>query len=180
MIGEEEADDIHEFASPACFMHEVDPAYSGIHPAGSTLAAANFERGLIAEAPDGVLFADQTGVYRSGMPDASAFWLHRAEAVGQSLDIIIPDNLRARHWQGYARPCTAATRYGPDLLAVPALRKDGTRISVEFSIIPFRDPAGRMTGMGAVMRDVTTRFEEMKNLRKALAAANAGKKGDAP
>jgi len=74
---------------------------------------------------------------------------------------------------------TGQTRYGAgDLLAVPALRKDGSRISVEFSIIPFRDAAGRILGLGAVMRDVTKRFEETKALRKA-AAASAPAAGDA-
>ncbi|MGE3066877.1 MAG: PAS sensor domain-containing protein, partial [Hyphomicrobiaceae bacterium] len=54
-----------------------------------------------------------------------------------------------------------------DLLSVPALRKDGARISVEFSILPFRDTNGAITAMGAIMRDVTRRFEELKALRKA-------------
>jgi PAS domain S-box-containing protein len=55
------------------------------------------------------------------------------------------------------------------LLAVPAVRKDGSRISIEFTIVPFRDDAGRMVGIAAVVRDVTERFEEMKALRKAVA-----------
>ncbi len=59
------------------------------------------------------------------------------------------------------------------MLSVPALRKDGARVSVEFSIIPFRDAAGKIVGMAAIMRDVTKRFEELKALRKALAASNA-------
>jgi PAS domain S-box-containing protein len=86
---------------------------------------------------------------------------------------MIPGNLRARHWDGFRETMrTGRTRYGAgDLLAVPALRKDGSRISVEFSIVPFRDGAGRMVGIAAVMRDVTKRFEEMKALRKAAAGA---------
>lgn len=65
---------------------------------------------------------------------------------------------------------TGTTRYGAgDLLSVRALRKDGTRISVEFSILPFCDAAGTITGMGAIMRDVAKRFEELKALRKAAA-----------
>ena len=69
---------------------------------------------------------------------------------------------------------TGKTRYGGgDLLAVPAVRKDGTRISVEFSIVAFRDEDGGMIGMGAIMRDITSRFEEMKALRKSLAALKA-------
>ena len=66
---------------------------------------------------------------------------------------------------------TGRTRYGAgDLLSVPALRKDGTRLSVEFSILPFRDGGGTITAMGAIMRDVTKRFEELKALRKAAAS----------
>jgi hypothetical protein len=56
------------------------------------------------------------------------------------------------------------------VLAVPAVRKDGARISVEFSIVPFHDASDRMIGIGAVMREVTKRFEEIKALRKALTA----------
>jgi PAS domain S-box-containing protein len=99
------------------------------------------------------------------------------EAIGQSLDIIVPDTLQARHWQGYAQTMRSGqTRYGADdLLAVPALCRDGRRVSVEFSIIPFRDSAGGMAGIGAIMRDVTNRFEEIKALRIALKASKAKK-----
>ncbi len=66
---------------------------------------------------------------------------------------------------------TGQTRYGDgQILAVPAQRKDGSRLSVEFTIVPFRDPAGHMCGIGAILRDVTARFEEMRALRKQLAA----------
>jgi len=54
------------------------------------------------------------------------------------------------------------------------LRKDGTRISIEFSILPFRNAEGRIVGIGAGMRDVTKKLEETKALRKALAAGGAG------
>lgn len=57
------------------------------------------------------------------------------EALGQSLNLIIPDRFRARHWEGYRTVMsTGVTRYGQELLAVPALRKDGGRISIEFSL----------------------------------------------
>ena len=128
------------------------------------------------EAPDAILISDADGIIRFWNPGAARiFGFTSQEAVGQSLDIIIPGALRERHWRGYAETIrTGQTRYGAgDLLTVPALRKDGTRISVEFSIVPFRDSAGRMTGMGAIMRDVTRRFEELKTLRKALAEPKA-------
>lgn len=129
---------------------------------------------LVAQAPDAILYADRDGIIRMWNGGcARIFGFAEEEAVGQSLDIIIPENLRSRHWLGYTETMgTGKTRYGAgDLLSVPAIRKDGTRISVEFSITPFRSGDGRMVGLGAIMRDITKRFEEMKALRKA--AANA-------
>jgi PAS domain S-box-containing protein len=134
---------------------------------------SDFHRRLIAETPDAVLFADAEGIIRFWNGGARRiFGFDEDEAVGQSLDIIIPLSLRERHWQGYSGTMRSGrTRYAAgDLLAVPALRKDGARISVEFSIIPFRDEGGTMIGIGAVMRDVTERFEELKALRKGAAA----------
>src|SRR5690606_7357056 len=140
------------------------------------LGIPDFHKAFLSEIPDGVLLSDDQGVIRMWNAGCERIFGFTAdEAIGQSLDIIIPENLRARHWEGYAKTMrTGQTRYGKgDLLAVPALRKDGTRISVEFSILPFRDAAGRIVGIGAVMRDVTRKFEEMKSLKKALAAARA-------
>ena len=127
---------------------------------------------FLSETPDGVVIADADGVityWNSG--SERIFGFTAAEAHGQSLDIIIPQDLRARHWRGWRETMrTGMTRYGAgDLLSVPALRKDGTRISVEFSILPFRGAEGRITGVGAIMRDVSKRFEELKALRKAAA-----------
>jgi PAS domain S-box-containing protein len=133
---------------------------------------AEYARRVVAEAPDGILYADNEGIIRFWNAGcARIFGFTAGEAVGQSLDIIIPPALRERHWKGFdATIRTGETRYGAgDLLSVPALRKDGTRISVEFSIIPFHDQSRSIVGMAAIMRDVTKRFEEMKALRKAAA-----------
>ncbi len=140
------------------------------------LGIPDFANVFLSEMPDGVLLADDEGVIRMWNAGCERiFGFSAEEAIGQSLDIIIPENLRARHWEGYEQTMrTGKTRYGAgDLLGVPALRKDGARISVEFSIVPFRNSDGRLVGIGAVMRDVTKKFEEMKALRKALAAASA-------
>ena len=140
------------------------------------LGIPDFANVFLSEMPDGVLLADDEGVIRTWNAGCERiFGFSAEEAIGQSLDIIIPENLRARHWEGYEQTMrTGKTRYGAgDLLGVPALRKDGTRISVEFSIVPFRNSDGRLVGIGAIMRDVTKKFEEMKALRKALAAASA-------
>lgn len=70
---------------------------------------------------------------------------------------------------------TGASRYGEgDLLSVPALRKDGARISVEFTILPFRDEEGRIAGIAAIMREVTARFEEMRMLRREVEKLRGG------
>jgi PAS domain S-box-containing protein len=82
------------------------------------------------------------------------------EALGQSLDLIIPERLRVRHWDGYRQVMdTGVTRYGERLLAVPAMRKDGQRISIEFSIALLKDEHGEVAGAAAVVRDVTARWE---------------------
>jgi PAS domain S-box-containing protein len=132
-----------------------------------------FARTLIADAPDAIIYADAKGLIQFWNAAAERlFGYTGAEAVGQSLDVIIPESLRQRHWAGYNKTmATGITRYGAsDLLAVPALRKDGTRVSVEFTILPFRGPDGAMAGIAAILRDVTKRFEELKALRKELAA----------
>ena len=130
-------------------------------------------RTLVRDAADAIIYADAQGLIAFWNKGAERiFGFSEAEAVGKSLDLIIPENLRQRHWAGYEETMRSGkTRYGAaDLLAVPALRKDGTRISIEFTILPFADPAGRIIGIAAILRDVTKSFETMKALRKELAA----------
>ena len=150
-------------------------AQSGTRVAfGRPMPIPDFEARFIANTPDGVLFADEQGIIRFWNTGCERlFGYSAAEAMGQSLDIIIPEAQRARHWQGYSNTMrTGQSRYAAGaLLAVPATRKDGARISIEFSIVPFRDAEQRMLGIGAVLRDASKRFEETKALKKALAAA---------
>lgn len=131
-----------------------------------------FFRELVCGAPDAIIYADASGAIRFWNAGAERiFGFSEAEALDRSLDIIIPETLRKRHWDGYAETMrTGRSRYGGgDLLAVPAMRKDGTRISVEFTIVTFHNEAGGMAGIAAILRDVTTRFEEIKSLRRQLA-----------
>jgi PAS domain S-box-containing protein len=131
-----------------------------------------FYRTLVHETSDAIVYADAEGRIDFWNKGAERiFGFAASEAIAKSLDIIIPENLRKRHWDGYGETVrTGKTRYaGGALLAVPALRKDGTRISVEFTILPFRDRRGRILGIAATLRDVTKQFEEMKVLRKEAA-----------
>lgn len=129
---------------------------------------------LLHTKSDAIVAADRDGIICFWNPGAERIFGHsRVEAEGRSLDLIIPERLRQRHWDGYRGTiATGKSRYGEgDVLAVPALHKNGTTISVEFTIVPLHDEAGAMLGMAAVMRDVTKRFEETRALRKALADA---------
>lgn len=131
-----------------------------------------FCRMLVHETADAIVYADAEGSIGFWNKGAERiFGFSPAEAIGKSLDIIIPERLRVRHWSGYRETIrTGKSRYGAgDLLSVPALRKDGVRISVEFTILPFHDSSGRTVEMAATLRDVTPRFDEMKALREAVA-----------
>ena len=133
---------------------------------------ARFSERFVRDAPDAIIYADAQGLIQFWNRSAERiFGFSEAEALGKTLDIIIPESLRGRHWQGYrATMQTGNTRYGVgETLAVPAMRKDGQRISIEFTILPFRDDAGRMVGIAAILRDVTARFEETRALRRQLA-----------
>ena len=127
---------------------------------------------ILAASADAVIASDSDGIIRIWNPGAERiFGYAEEEALGQSLDIITPERLRARHWEGYRKTmATGESRYGEGaLLSVPGIRKDGRQISLEFTIVPLRDEQGNMTGIVAVMRDVTVRFAEMKALREQLA-----------
>lgn len=126
-------------------------------------------RRLVTDGGDAIVYADRDGVIQYWNAAASRlFGFESAEAVGRSLDIIIPERLRARHWEGYRRTmATGTSRYQSGaLLSVPALKKDGSQISVEFTIVTITGSDGRLLGIGAIMRDVTERFNELKELRR--------------
>ncbi|HYB74122.1 MAG TPA: PAS domain S-box protein [Candidatus Sulfotelmatobacter sp.] len=142
-------------------------------PERQTLTTEWLSRRIVEEAPDAIIFSDREGTIRLWNAGAEAVFGWRAEeALGQTLDLIIPEKQRARHWEGYrAVMATGTTRYGRgELLRVPALRKDGRRISVEFSILLPRDAAGEVLGAAAILRDVTERWEQDRALRQRLAA----------
>ena len=135
------------------------------------LDVQRFASVLVRDAADAIIYADKEGVIRFWNAGATRiFGFGEAEAMGQSLDLIIPENLRARHWTGFDKTMeTGESRYGGgDILSVPALRKDGARISVDFTILPFRGEDGRIAGIAAILRDVTARFEELKALRRQV------------
>ena len=125
---------------------------------------------IIDQTTDAVIFCDRAGIVRLWNQGAERVFGHTsAEAVGQSLDLIIPESLRERHWAGYnAAMASGVTQYDTKVLAVPAIRKDGSRISIEFTVALIRD-GGQLLGAAALIRDVTDRWERDRALRKELA-----------
>jgi PAS domain S-box-containing protein len=137
----------------------------------------DFPARLTVDCPDAIIYADAAGHIRFWNAAATRiFGFTEAEALGARLDLVIPERLRGRHWEGYDKVMGGAeSRYSEGaLLAVPALHKEGRQISVEFTILPLRDATGNPLGIAAFLRDVTARFEEMRALRRELAALRSG------
>ena len=136
-------------------------------------------RQIVDQAPDAIVFADRDGVIWLWNAGAEAMFGYGVdEAVGQTLDLIIPERLRAPHWTGFNNTlATGVTRYARQVLAVPAIRKDGTSISVEFTVALLHEASGALVGITAIIRDVTARWEEERALKKRLAALEARSSG---
>ena len=135
-------------------------------------------RSLVRESPDAIVVADTRGVIRVWNAAAERVFGYAAgEAIGQSLDLIVPEKQRERHWAGYdAVMRSGTTRYGADLLKVPAVHRDGRRLSIEFRVALMRDDAGRLMGVAAFLRDATQAFAERKQLLERLATLEGAAK----
>lgn len=133
-----------------------------------TISEGLVGRTLIEANSEAIVACDRDGIIRLWSPGAARMFGHSAEeALGQSLDVIIPERFRARHWDAFHKTMqTGESRYAAGaMLAVPGLRRDGSLISIEFTITPMLDD-GAIIGLVAVIRDVTRVFEELKALRK--------------
>jgi PAS domain S-box-containing protein len=132
-------------------------------------------REIVAKAQDAVVVADRKGEIRLWNAGAEAMFGYAAEeALGRTLDLIIPERLRERHWTGYdGAMARGTTRYAGRVLAVPAVRKDGSSLSVEFTVTLVHEPSGELFGPAAIIRDVTARWEEDRKLKKRIAELEA-------
>jgi PAS domain S-box-containing protein len=134
---------------------------------------------IVEDSPIAILFADHEGKIRFWNKATETMFGYGAdEALGQSLDLIVPEKQRPRHWEGWTRVmATGVTKYGSDVLAVPAMKKDGTRISIEFNVVLMRAPTGELLGVAAMVQDVTVRWQQQKEMKARLAALEAKPSG---
>ena len=125
-----------------------------------------YER-VVRAAADAIVLAGPDGKIELWNPAAERlFGFTEAEAAGQSLDLIIPEKYRERHWDGFHQVMrTGKTDYGDQVLRVPALRKDGSRCSIAFTVGLLKKTDGQVEGILAVMRDDTEAFNTQKALR---------------
>lgn len=141
----------------------------GTRPDEAALAA------LVEQLADAVVIADPSGeiVFWNGAAERVFGW-PASEAVGRSLDMIIPERQRRAHWDGYAATmATGETKYATDLLRVPALNADGERHSIAFTVTLLRGPDGEISGIAAVVRDETDRWRSEQELRRRVQVLEA-------
>ena len=131
---------------------------------------------LVAAVSDAIVVSDTDGAIVLWNAGAERIFGHtEAEALGQSLDLITPERLRQRHWDGYNKSMiTGTTRYGAgDMLRVPAVHKDGRAMSIAFTVAMLFTPEHKVSGVIAIIRDETSRFNDDRALRKRLAELEA-------
>lgn len=128
-----------------------------------------YER-IVRDAADAIVAAGPDGKIEIWNPGAERlFGFTETEALGQSLDLIVPEKHRERHWAGYHEVMrTGQTQYGDQVLRVPALKKDGGRVSVAFTVGLFKGANGQVEGIFAIMRDDTDAFTTQKALRERV------------
>ena len=130
---------------------------------------------LVNAIGDAIVVTDAGGAITVWNPAAERmFGYTQAEALGRSLDLIIPERLRRRHHEGYEKTmATGHTKYGTDLLKVPAAHKDGRALSIAFTVALLLSADGKPAAIAAVIRDETSRFNEERSLRKRLTELEA-------
>ena len=133
---------------------------------------------LLRAAGDAIIAAGPDGSIVFWNPAAERiFGYSESEALGRPLDLIVPERFRQRHWDGYRRVMqTGVTRYGTDVLRVPAVHKDGRPLSIAFTVALLSSPEKQGRVIAAIIRDETTRWQEERALRQRLAELEAARR----
>ena len=142
---------------------------SASEPHGTTTEQdPGLAQAILAQAADAIIFADHEGAIRLWNSAAvRIFGFTAEEALGKSLDLIIPEHLRKAHWAGFRRAMqSGATRLGGRPTMTRGLHKTGRQLYVEMSFAVVRASSGAVAGSVAVARDATARYEEEKARRR--------------
>jgi len=137
----------------------------------STEIRIDLFRRIVEQTTDAVIFADREGLIRIWNQGAeSLFGFPAGEVLGKSLDVIIPEELRRKHWEGYNKAIeTGRTRLGSRVLTTRSRHKDGSRLYVDLSFKVIVDDSGHAEGALAIGRNVTERYLADKALREHAA-----------
>jgi PAS domain S-box-containing protein len=130
---------------------------------------------LLEALADAVMVCDANGAIVLWNPACERMFGHTdAEALGQSMDLIIPERLRKRHWEGYDKTmATGITKYGHDVLRVPAVDKQGNSLSIAFTVAMLYGEDGKVSAIASIIRDETVRFNDERALKKRVAELEA-------
>lgn len=140
-----------------------------------TTNAAIDHEAMVRAMGDAVIVSDAAGrvIFWNAAAERLFGW-SQAEALGQRMDMIIPERLRKRHWEGYDESMrTGHTRYAHDVLRVPAVDKAGRAMSIAFTVFMLFGADGKPSACGSVIRDETQRFADDRALRKRIAELEA-------
>ena len=130
---------------------------------------------LVAAVGDAVMVCDAQGAILLWNPACERLFGHtEAEVLGKTMDMIIPERLRKRHWEGYEKTmATGITKYGHDVLRVPAIDKAGRSLSIAFTVAMLYGADGKVSAIAAIIRDETSRFNDERALKKRVAELEA-------
>ena len=130
---------------------------------------------LVAAVGDAVMVCDAHGAILLWNPACERMFGHtEAEVLGKTMDMIIPERLRKRHWEGYdTTMATGITKYGHDVLRVPAIDKQGNALSIAFTVAMLYGADGKVSAIASIIRDETVRFNDERALKKRVAELEA-------
>ncbi|MFB1010207.1 MAG: PAS domain S-box protein [Thiopseudomonas sp.] len=124
---------------------------------------------IIEQSSDALIYSATDGtIQRWNAASEQLFGFSKADAMGQSLDIIIPEHLREAHWRGFdAAVASGQLKLSGKPTLTRALHRDGHKIYVEMTFALVKNEAGEVQGSVSMARDVTERIEKEKAARKA-------------
>jgi PAS domain S-box-containing protein len=170
MTAERRNEPTEQGGDPPCWAHLFEHDAAEPEPVCDDVLA-ELVRGLA----DAVLIANTEGriVFWNAAAERLFGW-SADEVVGQSMEVIIPERLRDRHWEGWRRVvATGETKYGTSLLEVPAARRDGRQLSIAFTVSLLTGPDDAVAAVAAVLRDDTARWQQRREQRDEIARLRA-------